>query len=137
MNWRCFEVARTGRCSAHRQRSRTKEQLFGRHPNNVEFLRSRLRKMSIHHPPHAISARNGLYLHFEGSEMADTYRITSHGPNFIINHDAGMTVGVYGTQQEALREIEACEQVWVPEILARQFRKFWHGLYSPARSLPG
>jgi hypothetical protein len=66
--------------------------------------------MSIHHPPHTISARNGLYLHFEGSEMADTYRITSHGPNFIINHDAGMTVGVYGTRQEALREIEACEQ---------------------------
>jgi transcriptional regulator with XRE-family HTH domain len=27
--------------------------------------------------------------------------------------------------------------VWVPEILARQFRKFWHGLYPPARSLPG
>jgi hypothetical protein len=42
--------------------------------------------------------------------MADTYRITSHGPNFIINHSAGMTVGVYCTQQEALREIEAFEQ---------------------------
>jgi len=42
--------------------------------------------------------------------MADTYRITSHGPNFIINHSAGMTVGVYSTQQEALREIEAFEQ---------------------------
>jgi len=60
--------------------------------------------------PHTISARNGLYLHFEGSKMADTYRITSHGPNFIINHNAGMTVGVYGTQQEALREVEAFEQ---------------------------
>jgi hypothetical protein len=28
-------------------------------------------------------------------------------------------------------------QVWVPEILARQFRKFWHGLHLPARSLAG
>jgi len=60
--------------------------------------------------PHTISARNGLYLHFEGSKMADTYRITSHGPSFIINHTAGMTVGVYSTQQEALHEIEAFEQ---------------------------
>jgi hypothetical protein len=42
--------------------------------------------------------------------MADTYRITSHGPNFIINHRAGMIVGVYSTQREALREIEAFEQ---------------------------
>ena len=42
--------------------------------------------------------------------MADTYRITSHGANFIINHSAGMTVGVYSTQREALREIEAFEQ---------------------------
>jgi hypothetical protein len=35
---------------------------------------------------------------------------TSHGPSFIINHTAGMTVGVYSTQREALREIEAFEQ---------------------------
>ncbi len=42
--------------------------------------------------------------------MADTYRITSHGPSFVINHTDGMTVGVYSTQQEALREIEAFEQ---------------------------
>jgi hypothetical protein len=42
--------------------------------------------------------------------MADTYRITSHGPNFIINHRAGMIVGVYSTQREALREIEVFEQ---------------------------
>ena len=42
--------------------------------------------------------------------MADTYRITSHGPSFIINHTAGMTVGVYSTQQEALHEIEAFKQ---------------------------
>jgi len=42
--------------------------------------------------------------------MADTYRITSHGANFIINHTDGMTVGVYSTQQEALREIEAFEE---------------------------
>jgi hypothetical protein len=42
--------------------------------------------------------------------MADTYRITFHGPSLIINHTAGMTVGVYSTQQEALREIEAFKQ---------------------------
>ena len=42
--------------------------------------------------------------------MADTYRITPHGPSFIINHTAGMTVGVYSTRQEALHEIEAFEQ---------------------------
>jgi hypothetical protein len=42
--------------------------------------------------------------------MSDTYRITFHGPSLIINHTDGMTVGVYSTQQEALREIEACEQ---------------------------
>ena len=42
--------------------------------------------------------------------MADTYRITLHGPCFIINHTDGMTVGVYSTQQEALHEIEAFEQ---------------------------
>jgi hypothetical protein len=42
--------------------------------------------------------------------MADTYRIAFHGPSLIINHTDGMTVGVYSTQQEALREIEAFEQ---------------------------
>jgi hypothetical protein len=42
--------------------------------------------------------------------MADTYRITFHGPSFVINHTDGMTAGVYSTQQEALREIEAFEQ---------------------------
>jgi hypothetical protein len=42
--------------------------------------------------------------------MADKYRITSHGPSFIINHSFGMTVGVCSTQQEALSEIEAFEQ---------------------------
>ena len=26
-------------------------------------------------------------------------------------------------------------QVWVPEILAREFRKFWHVLLDPARPL--
>ena len=42
--------------------------------------------------------------------MADTYRITSHGPSFIINHTAGMTVGVYSTQQEAQLTVEDCER---------------------------
>ena len=42
--------------------------------------------------------------------MADTYRITLQGPEFMVSQNAGVTVGVYSTQQEALREIEACEQ---------------------------
>jgi hypothetical protein len=42
--------------------------------------------------------------------MADTYRITPHGPEFMVIHKAGVTVGVYSTQQEALREIEAFER---------------------------
>ncbi len=42
--------------------------------------------------------------------MADTYRITPYGPEFIVIQNTGATVGVYSTQQEALREIEAFEQ---------------------------
>ena len=42
--------------------------------------------------------------------MADTYRITLQGPEFMVNQNTGVTVGVYSTQQEALREIEACKR---------------------------
>jgi hypothetical protein len=42
--------------------------------------------------------------------MADTYRITLQGPEFMVSQNAGVTVGVYSTQQEALHEIEACER---------------------------
>ena len=42
--------------------------------------------------------------------MVDTYRITLQGPEFMVSQNAGVTVGVYSTQQEALCEIEACER---------------------------
>ena len=40
--------------------------------------------------------------------MADTYRITSHGPEFMVIHNAGVTVGVYNTKQEAQLTVEVC-----------------------------
>ena len=42
--------------------------------------------------------------------MADKYRITSQGPEFILNQDAGGTVGVYKTKQEAQRGMEDCQR---------------------------
>jgi AmiR/NasT family two-component response regulator len=42
--------------------------------------------------------------------MSDKYRMTPHGSTFIVNQNAGVTVGVYSTLQEAQREIETCEQ---------------------------
>ena len=42
--------------------------------------------------------------------MADTYRITPHGPEFIVNQNAGVTVGVYKTTNEAQRTVEDCER---------------------------
>jgi hypothetical protein len=42
--------------------------------------------------------------------MADTYRITLHGPEFIVNQDAGGTVGVYKTAHEAQLTVEDCER---------------------------
>jgi len=42
--------------------------------------------------------------------MADTYRITPHGPEFIVIHNAGVTVGVYNTEQEAQLTVEDCER---------------------------
>ncbi len=60
--------------------------------------------------PTTILARDSLYLHSEGSEMADTYRITPHGPEFMVIHKAGVTVGVYHTEQEAQLTMEDCER---------------------------
>ena len=40
--------------------------------------------------------------------MADKYRIAHDGPDFIVNDDAGVTVGVYQSEQEAKLEIEVC-----------------------------
>jgi hypothetical protein len=42
--------------------------------------------------------------------MADKYRMTSYGSDFIINHNAGGTVGVYKTRQEAKQNIVDCER---------------------------
>jgi len=38
--------------------------------------------------------------------MAEVYRMTIHGSDFIINHDAGETVGVYKTEIEAQQGME-------------------------------
>ena len=50
-------------------------------------------------------------------------------------------VGIFKKIQNALSLLDerhaVFELVWVPEILASQFRKFWHGLDLPARLLPG
>ena len=40
--------------------------------------------------------------------MADKYRMAHHGPDFIVNYDAGFTVGVFQSEQEAKLEIEVC-----------------------------
>jgi hypothetical protein len=42
--------------------------------------------------------------------MADTYRITPHGPEFMVIHKAGVTVGLYSTRQEAELSLENCER---------------------------
>jgi len=42
--------------------------------------------------------------------MADTYRITTHGPEFMVIHEAGVTVGLYSTWQEAELTLENCER---------------------------
>jgi hypothetical protein len=51
--------------------------------------------------------RDSLYSYFEDSEMADTYRITPQGPEFMVSQNAGVTVGVYNTEQEAQVAVEA------------------------------
>ena len=42
--------------------------------------------------------------------MADKYRIAHDGSDFVVNYEAGGTVGVYETEQEAKQEIEVCER---------------------------
>ena len=42
--------------------------------------------------------------------MADMYRMTIHGSEFIINHNAGGTVGVYKTEIEAQQGMEDCRR---------------------------
>jgi len=40
--------------------------------------------------------------------MANKYRIAHDGSDFVVNYDAGVTVGAYETEQEAKLEIEVC-----------------------------
>ncbi len=42
--------------------------------------------------------------------MANRYRMTPHGSTFIVNQNAGVTVGVYSTQQEAQLSVKDCER---------------------------
>jgi hypothetical protein len=41
--------------------------------------------------------------------MADKYQIAQDGSDFIVNYEAGGTVGVYETEQAAKQDIEVCE----------------------------
>src|SRR6266853_1885604 len=67
-------------------------------------------RQRTHFFPTTISARDSLYSQFEGSEMADTYRITPQGHEFMVNQNAGVTAGVYNTAQEAQVTVEDCER---------------------------
>ena len=42
--------------------------------------------------------------------MADKYRMTPHSSGFIVNYNAGGTVGVFKTRQEAKQNIVDCER---------------------------
>ncbi len=42
--------------------------------------------------------------------MSDMYRIAPHGPEFMVSQNAGVTVGVYNTEQEAQLTVEDCER---------------------------
>ena len=42
--------------------------------------------------------------------MADKYRMTPQGSEFMVNENAGGTVGVYKTKQEAQRGMEDCQR---------------------------
>jgi hypothetical protein len=57
-----------------------------------------------------ISDRDGLYLHLRFNVMGDTYRITPHGPEFVVSQNAGATVGIFKTTHEAQLTVEDCER---------------------------
>ena len=42
--------------------------------------------------------------------MADKYRIAHDGSDFVVNYEAGGTVGGCETEQAAKQEIEVCER---------------------------
>jgi hypothetical protein len=49
------------------------------------------------------------YSRFEAI-MADKYRMTPQGSAFIVNENAGVTVGIYNTKLEAQQKLEDCER---------------------------
>jgi hypothetical protein len=57
-------------------------------------------------------------LRFRSTTMADKYRIAHDGPDFIVNYDAGVMVGVYQSEQEANWKLKfahtmiSCWKVW-------------------------
>jgi hypothetical protein len=42
--------------------------------------------------------------------MAHLYRMKIRGSEFIINHNSGVTVGVYKTEREARKRMEDCRR---------------------------
>jgi hypothetical protein len=50
------------------------------------------------------------YIWISRYTMADTYRMTVHGAEFIIGHDDGGTVEVYKTEKEARQGIVKCQR---------------------------
>ncbi len=52
---------------------------------------------------------SGLYSRVEAT-MADKYRVTLQDSEFIVNENAGGTVGVYKTKQEAQQGMEDCQR---------------------------
>jgi len=63
---------------------------------------------SVRPPLQTLSAALDYILRFRSTTMADKYRMAHDGPDFIVNYDAGFTVGVFQSEQEAKLEIEVC-----------------------------
>ena len=78
----------------------------------VEGSQQRFRSGTLPHRFYStsISARAGLYSPLRLSARADTYRITLYGPEFMVSQNAGVTVGVCNTEQEAQLTVEDCER---------------------------
>jgi hypothetical protein len=54
--------------------------------------------------------------------MADTYRITPQGPEFMVSQNAGVTVGVYNTKQEAQVEGQEVSLDSFAQAIVREVR---------------
>jgi hypothetical protein len=73
---------------------------------------------SVRPPLQTFSAALDYILRFRSTTMADKYRIAHDGPDFIVNYDAGVMVGVYQSEQEANWKLKfahtmiSCWKVW-------------------------